>query len=357
MTHVYADGLANPTITVDLVDEDGTHIGAGSKSVTVNNVAPIIALAGAATVVEDTLYTLNLGAVTDPGDDTVTSYVVDWGDGTSSTYNSAGNVTHTYANAGNYGISVDLVDEDGTFADAGSAAVTVESAYVPEIVRLGDAYPRLTLSDPLAWQRAWTAEEVTITHKADYTNGAEAWSAVKLTGTLPGTLSGGDLFAGDLGVSGKSLPTSSVAQDIDGKEALRFDLDEAATRVTAEISRLTMNEYGGAYDEAGRLQAFDDDGNLVAEVVFVADGSAEQEVELVSEAAFTSVVFTAGAYDGTEFVFGAYDDGGIVVDPFVVGTTTYGSDFMVDAIEFEFAPPEIEPTLVGIPLHDSADFT
>jgi hypothetical protein len=91
--------------------------------------------------------------------------------------------------------------------------------------------------------------------------------------------------------------------------------------------------------------------------VFVADGSAEQEVELVSDAAFTSVVFTAGAYDGSEFVFGAYDNGGVAVDPFVVGTTTYGSDFMVDAIEFEFAPPEIEPALVGIGLQDSADLT
>ncbi len=35
VTHTYADGPATPTITVDLVDEDGTHTGAGTKSITV----------------------------------------------------------------------------------------------------------------------------------------------------------------------------------------------------------------------------------------------------------------------------------------------------------------------------------
>ena len=35
---------------------------------------------------EGSVYTLTLGAVTDPGTDTVTSYVVHWGDGNSDTY-------------------------------------------------------------------------------------------------------------------------------------------------------------------------------------------------------------------------------------------------------------------------------
>ena len=50
-----------------VVDEDGTHVGAGAKSITVNNVAPTITLAGADDVDEGSLYTLTLGAVTDPG--------------------------------------------------------------------------------------------------------------------------------------------------------------------------------------------------------------------------------------------------------------------------------------------------
>ena len=55
-------------------------------SVTVNNVAPTIAIRGAASVNEGSAYSLTLGAVTDPGTDTVSSYVVHWGDGSSDTY-------------------------------------------------------------------------------------------------------------------------------------------------------------------------------------------------------------------------------------------------------------------------------
>jgi len=46
--------------------------------VTVVNVAPTLVLAGAATVDEGAAYTLTLGAVTDPGTDTVVEWIVDW---------------------------------------------------------------------------------------------------------------------------------------------------------------------------------------------------------------------------------------------------------------------------------------
>ncbi|MCB1958823.1 MAG: hypothetical protein KDG55_24375, partial [Rhodocyclaceae bacterium] len=56
---------------------------------------------------------------------TVTSYVIDWGDGSTSTVGSAGDVNHVYATQGAFAISVALVDEDGTHADAGSTSVSV----------------------------------------------------------------------------------------------------------------------------------------------------------------------------------------------------------------------------------------
>ena len=56
------------------------------RRVTVNNVAPTIAISGAASVNEGSAYSLTLGAVTDPGTDTVTSYIVHWGDGNTDTY-------------------------------------------------------------------------------------------------------------------------------------------------------------------------------------------------------------------------------------------------------------------------------
>src|SRR5438046_1671990 len=85
-----------------------------SLAVTVTNVAPSIAISGNANVNEGSAYTLTLGAVTDPGADTVSSYVVHWGDSSSDTYGSNGAKTHTYADGDtNPAITVDLTDEDG----------------------------------------------------------------------------------------------------------------------------------------------------------------------------------------------------------------------------------------------------
>ncbi|GAB1459285.1 hypothetical protein MASR2M50_10590 [Thauera sp.] len=84
--HVFTDdedGLANATgrtITVTVSDEDGGS-STTTKSVTVNNVAPVAAVSGAATVAEAASYTLSVGAVVDPGTDSVSGYSIDWGDG------------------------------------------------------------------------------------------------------------------------------------------------------------------------------------------------------------------------------------------------------------------------------------
>ena len=90
-SHTYADGASDHAITVDLVDEDGTFLDrANLLSVHVNNVAPSIAISGNANVNEGSPYSLTLGAVTDPGQDTVTSWIVHWGDGNSNTYSADG---------------------------------------------------------------------------------------------------------------------------------------------------------------------------------------------------------------------------------------------------------------------------
>ena len=138
-THTYADGDTTPTISVDLVDEDGTHPAAGTLGITVNNVAPTIAVSGNASVDEGSTYTVNLGTVTDPGDDTVTSYIVDWGDGsTAEAFGSAGDKTHIYDDGPlTPTISVDLVDEDGTHPAAGTLGITVNNV-APSIDPISD---------------------------------------------------------------------------------------------------------------------------------------------------------------------------------------------------------------------------
>jgi len=125
-THTYADGPLNATITVSLTDEDGSYSNVASKAVAVGNVPPTISITGNASVNEGALYTLTLGSVTDPGADAVSSYIVTWGDGNSSTYTAAGAKTHTYADGPlAASITVSLVDEDGTYSNVASKAVAV----------------------------------------------------------------------------------------------------------------------------------------------------------------------------------------------------------------------------------------
>ncbi len=115
------DGPAGPT-TVTVTASDGTTSSSTTFSLTVNNVAPTIAISGAATVNEGAVYSLTLGAVSDPGTDTVSSYLVHWGDGTSDSYGSNGVQTHTYADGPNtYNVTVDLTDGDGTFVNRANA--------------------------------------------------------------------------------------------------------------------------------------------------------------------------------------------------------------------------------------------
>ncbi|MCB1977757.1 MAG: hypothetical protein KDE66_12235, partial [Nitrosomonas sp.] len=108
ISRFFADGDTSHTVSVTVTDTTG-DTDTQQFQLNVNNVAPTIALLGADTVNIGADYTLNLGAITDPGQDTVTSYIVNWGDGSSETFNSAGDVTHVYSTVGNTTITVDLV--------------------------------------------------------------------------------------------------------------------------------------------------------------------------------------------------------------------------------------------------------
>ncbi|MBI85026.1 MAG: hypothetical protein CMJ81_17670, partial [Planctomycetaceae bacterium] len=119
------DGLV--TATVIVTDDDG---GSASSSVvfSVSNVAPTINLNGPVSIHENGAYVLTLDAVVDPGEDTA-AVLVDWGDSspdewfaapiplTAIHFYSVGNVART--------ITVDLQDEDGTYANAASLAISV----------------------------------------------------------------------------------------------------------------------------------------------------------------------------------------------------------------------------------------
>lgn len=129
VTHTYADGDASYTISATATDEDGTFTAGNTVAVTVNNVAPTLTISGAASVDEGSVYTLNLSS-SDPGADTISSWTINWGDGTQVVTGNPASVTHTYADgnsSSNYLITATAADEDGTFAAGNSVAVTVNN--------------------------------------------------------------------------------------------------------------------------------------------------------------------------------------------------------------------------------------
>lgn len=173
--HVFADdedGLANATdrtITVTVSDEDGGS-SITTKTVTVNNVAPVAAVSGAATVAEAASYTLSVGAVVDPGTDSVSGYSIDWGDGSVDSFTpsqwaaAAGSFGHVYGDGGLGGtpflITVRATDEDGEHV-LGTRAVTVAPASVVSVpdcrftvLPATTWVLRCTVSWPLALPRA-----------------------------------------------------------------------------------------------------------------------------------------------------------------------------------------------------------
>src|SRR5207244_5939303 len=96
---------------------------------------------------EASICRLALGAVTDRSTDTVSSYVVHWGDGNSDTYASNGVKTHTYADGpSDHNVTVDLVDEDGTYLDAANPLSGPEDQRGGKKARAGNdgAHPRTT---------------------------------------------------------------------------------------------------------------------------------------------------------------------------------------------------------------------
>lgn len=110
------DGLYSVALTV--TDNDG----ASHKEVTtfqVNNAAPEINVAGPSTVQAGQAHSFTFSAI-DPGDDAVTQWRIDWGDGNTETVSgSEVSLNHVYAVGGlSHQLVVSATDEDGTWSSA-----------------------------------------------------------------------------------------------------------------------------------------------------------------------------------------------------------------------------------------------
>ncbi|MDP9174151.1 MAG: hypothetical protein M3O30_09840, partial [Planctomycetota bacterium] len=137
ITHTYALGPRDDTISAAATDDVSTYSAANTVTVSVTHAPPVLSLSGAAAVNEGQVYTLGLSAA-DPNH-TVSNWFINWGDGNAQTVaGNAPSVTHIYAVGPRADtISATATDDVGTYSAANTVAVSV--AHVP---------PTLTLSGP-----------------------------------------------------------------------------------------------------------------------------------------------------------------------------------------------------------------
>jgi hypothetical protein len=110
------DGTAAYAFTVRVSDTGGES---ATRSFTVNvaNLAPTLSAGGLQALHVGEAFTLEL-ASSDPGEDTITTWRIDWGDGQVIDYSgNPGQLTHTYSSVlGKVLIRASATDEDGSYA-------------------------------------------------------------------------------------------------------------------------------------------------------------------------------------------------------------------------------------------------
>jgi hypothetical protein len=129
VTHTFADGPNAYTISATATDVNGTHNSDTTVSVSIVNVPPTLSISGPSSVNEGATYTLTLSS-SDPGDDTINAWVINWGDG-SANQTVTGNppsVTHVYADgASTATISAEAIDDDDSYLVGTHVLVTINN--------------------------------------------------------------------------------------------------------------------------------------------------------------------------------------------------------------------------------------
>ncbi|MEZ6134980.1 MAG: PKD domain-containing protein [Pirellulaceae bacterium] len=215
-SHIYADD-GNYTVTVSVSDDDSSSVASTSSTseVAIADVAPTLTFLGDATLDEGNTYTLRLTS-SDPGNDTITSWTIDWGDGPAQIVpGNPASVTHFYADGNGLGrpITATATNEDGTFVARVLDNLLVSSSGNSGVLRF------------------------------DTTGG----------GLIDAVIGGGILGAGQsvIGPDGKLYVSSLESGDV-----LRFDLQ------TGDFINTVVNAGEGGMQEPSGL-AFAPNGNLL----------------------------------------------------------------------------------------------
>jgi hypothetical protein len=107
------DSAAPRTIALRVTDDNG-NTDLVTTTLTVDDVDPTVTLVGDSTAEEGAPYALAWSS-TDPGNDTITGYSIDWGDSVTTTHGAGvSSTTHVYDTDDSYTITFTATDEDGT---------------------------------------------------------------------------------------------------------------------------------------------------------------------------------------------------------------------------------------------------
>ena len=290
-SHRYADnGIYHPRATA--TNEDGSFT-SPDKTVAVANVAPRLTVTPpAGQSQQGAPVTIGLAA-SDPGADTISQWLLDWGDGRTDTLpGGAAAASHTYASAAQYAVQVRATDEDGTWAaDAvavnvgitppalavtGEAAVDEGSAY-----RLGFAATGSNAASVSSWLVDWgdaTAPQALAAPAAfaDHRFADDGVYAVRVTAVSP---------AGSFAAPAKTVSVRNVAPAVtltksaspregrpvtlgftavdpgaDTISAWRVDWGDGESQVLPAGAASAAHVYANDGSFAGSVRAYDEDG-------------------------------------------------------------------------------------------------
>ncbi len=139
VTHVYAAGPNNYTISATATDEYGTYSASNTVSVGVLHIPPIISVSGLNLVNKGAIYTLNLSG-SDTAPHAINSWSITWGDGSpaQTVAGSATTVTHVFTSGPvNVTISATATDDVATYSAGNTVGVSVTNVSRPVLAISG----------------------------------------------------------------------------------------------------------------------------------------------------------------------------------------------------------------------------
>jgi PKD repeat protein len=350
--HTYADDGVY-TVSVTITDDNG---GATTKTlqVTVNNVAPTVAIVGNKAVAEGTQLTVpSVVTFTDPGFDNPANplgatvetftYSVNWGDGTNPDTGSVPNVTvggvgvptsgfldaaHTYADDGVYTVSVTITDDNGG-ATTKSFQVTVNNV-APTVGIVANkttteggllSVPNIvTFTDPGFNNPANPngASVESFTYTINWGDGTSLE-----TGTVPNVTNGG------VGVPTAGFLNGSHTYADDGVYTVTVTIADDNAGVTAKSFTVTVNNVAPTVAVAGNKTVTEGGSLVIPSIVTFTDPGFDNPLN-PNGASVESFTYTINWGDGTVQtgpVAGVTTGGvGVATTGFLDGGHTYADD-------------------------------